>query len=621
MLTSMLLLCSVTTLALGPLVLTLLRRVSGSKRLFALDAIDSFAIVAVFGLVLAHVLPHAYLVAGSAALLFVAAGLAFPFLVEKLSKAKTSTSPGLMQLGLLALALHGFVDGVFLADERAAGVSFLALSVVLHRLPEGIALAWFLGTKRGTLAWSIAAATLTLATVAGFAAQPFVVASQTAEALACVQAFGCGAMLHVLSHPPPEHMRVRSGARLGSMLGAMGAVAVLFTLVTLDPVAVKSAGELAAGRTALTLALESAPALAIGYLLAAALATWLPRSPLLWLSRGGRIAQALKGVAVAPILPFCSCGVVPVYRSLVAQGAAGAAAIAFLVATPELGFASLLVSWKILGPTVTILRCVVAAAVAFVVAMVVGRSIDKSPPKSSDEPHDHQHGAGFIHNLRSNIDHTLPWIILGLGLGAMAEPLLGTDGLSKIPEGWSVPLFALIGVPAYICASAVTPLVAVLLHKGLSVGAALALLITGPATNVTTFGLLTRLHGKRIAVLFAITMITLAISSGYIANAFFGGQTALPLHGLADHDHGFVEWPCLAILLVATIDSIRRQGVRGFALQLRPEASTPPRDTLPVQTMMIDVGTLRLSASPRLASSCGDVHCSHEHKALTRLEQ
>ena len=45
---------------------------------------------------------------------------------------------------------------------------------------------------------------------------------------------------------------------------------------------------------------------------------------------------------------------------------------------------------------------------------------------------------------------------------------------------------ALFGMPAYVCASGATPLVAVLIYKGASPGAVLAFLLTGPATNITT---------------------------------------------------------------------------------------------------------------------------------------
>ena len=63
-----------------------------------------------------------------------------------------------------------------------------------------------------------------------------------------------------------------------------------------------------------------------------------------WMSRGGSLSSALKGMVVGLPLPICSCGLIPIYRTLVVRGAPVAAAMAFLVATPELGLDAILLS-------------------------------------------------------------------------------------------------------------------------------------------------------------------------------------------------------------------------------------------------------------------------------------
>src|SRR5262249_25962738 len=110
-----------------------------------------------------------------------------------------------------------------------------------------------------------------------------------------------------------------------------------------------------------------------------------------------------------------------------------------------------------------------------------------------------------------------------------------------------------------------TPLAAVLMAQGLSPGAALALLLTGPATNVTTFAMLGRLHGKRIAVLFALAMGLGTIALGYLANLLLAG-TPLPT-ALGAHEHGGGDvwlWLLGALFFV----SLLRQGVRPFLERL-----------------------------------------------------
>ncbi len=129
-------------------------------------------------------------------------------------------------------------------------------------------------------------------------------------------------------------------------------------------------------------------------------------------------------------------------------------------------------------------------------------------------------------------------------------------------------LAALVGAPVYVCASGATPVAALAIRKGLSTGAAIAFLIAGPATKVTTFGVLARLHGRRTALLFGVTVTTLAVLAGWTADAF-GVPAASILEARAAIDEGsWVAWVCVAGLAMLTIASLVRQGPRGALNQI-----------------------------------------------------
>src|SRR5262249_41806803 len=73
-----------------------------------------------------------------------------------------------------------------------------------------------------------------------------------------------------------------------------------------------------------------------------------------------------------------------------------------------------------------------------------------------------------------------PWMLFGLGVASALEPLVDRAWLGALsPLAW-VAAAAAIGLPAYVSAGAATPIVAVLMHKGLPAGAALAFLLTAP---------------------------------------------------------------------------------------------------------------------------------------------
>ncbi|MEM7605429.1 MAG: permease [Myxococcota bacterium] len=319
--------------------------------------------------------------------------------------------------------------------------------------------------------------------------------------------------------------------------------------------------------------LESAPALVIGYTFAGLLPVFLSPKRLAMLSKGGRGSQAMRGVAFGLPLPVCSCGVLPLYESIVRRGAAPAAALAFFVATPELGLDAVLLSFPLLGGSLTMARIVAAVFVAVVVAYVVrpkARPAKAAPDEKVDErPLRARLISGLRFGYKEVFDHTMPWIVLGLVIAALVEPLLDHGAIATIPPWLQVPVAALVGVPVYVCASGATPLVALAMHKGLSAGAAVAFLIAGPATNVTTFGVLARLHGARIAAIFGISVSVLAILMGWTVDVVgLEGAAVLEHHPHASEHATPVSIVAAVAVGMLLLSSLFRQGPRGLVRQI-----------------------------------------------------
>ena len=325
---------------------------------------------------------------------------------------------------------------------------------------------------------------------------------------------------------------------------------------------------------------ESAPALLAGYALAGVVPLVLSPTRTAALARGGRAAQALRGVGYGLPLPICSCGVLPLYESLIRRGAPVTAALAFFVATPELGLDAVLLSVPLLGSSLTIARVVAAFAVALLVALLVGRmgrTVTPAPVPagrldSASAPAAPSGKARLKAGLRFGFvevfDHTMPWIALGLIIAALAEPLLSHEAIAHVPPLLQVPLAALVGVPIYVCASGATPVAALALHKGLTSGAAIAFLIAGPATNITTFGVLARLHGRRLALLFGCAVTVLAIIAGWTVDALSIQATPLLDASGAAHGPSWLDWLCVAGLAALVVASLFRQGPRGALRQV-----------------------------------------------------
>jgi len=584
------LLASILALAVGPVLF------SRSRGGWAGPLLDGFSLIAVGGLVAVQILPQSFALAGWLVLPLVVLGFLGPGL---LCGTNLLTGRIAIPLALTGIGLHALLDGVALVPEDGATgheARTLALAVVLHRIPIGLGLWWLARPVYGRRATWLLLLFIAIASVVGYLFGETLLQGASGSWVALFQAFVAGSLLHViLKHPPRVPGNGTAGtARWASGVGGLLGIGLIVGLQVLEVSVPAAHGghELAAAhaghgaahgigaeaeREALgafrALALQSAPALLLAYLAVAFVHLWMVDIRA-FLSRGGRIGQTLRGTFSGLPLPICSCGVIPLYRSLVQERVPTPAAMSFLVATPEIGFAALFLSWELLGGEVTFARIGSAVVLALVIGLTVGRrtpvlvapGVPQNAPARTAGPR--RLLEGLRYGLGDMVDSTGPWILVGIALAAALTPVIDPHAFEALPRGLEVPLFALIGMPLYVCASGSTPLVAVLIAKGISPGAAIAFLLTGPATNVTTFGVLGKLHGKRTAVAFAAAVVLLTIALGYAVNALIGTVgTAAPA---PVHEHGGTPLQIVSLVALAAlfVVSFLRQGARGFVGQV-----------------------------------------------------
>ncbi len=573
------LIASLLALAAGPLVAYLT-----GTRLKLWQLLDGFVLTVIAVLIVGHVLPEAVQTAGMIAIPVAIAGLALaPQLEKGLVGLSRAGAVGFTLIGsTLVLATHSVMDGI--AIRQSDHNAFLGLAVVLHQIPKAVAIWWLAKPALGKKQAIFLLSALGLATIIGFFSSSETIVSDTPMA-AIVRALVAGGLLHVvLAHARHghEHSCEHDGDHihehgeswhtgLGALLGLIS-MALLMVFVPEEHPHDHGTGY----STFLHLALQTAPAMLIGFAAGGALHALLPNVPSAWMTRGGASLQALKGMLFGLPLPLCSCGVLPTYRTLVICGTPAAAAMAFLIATPEIGIDAFTLSVPLLGWPVTIARLLAAAAIAFFVGVLVGgrtQSIATTPEPSCCHAKEtpktiSRWRLAFKTATTDMVDHTAPWVIAGLVLATLAEPLLQLGWMKFIPSWAEVPMFALIGIPVYVCAVGATPLVAVFIAEGISPGAAIAFLLTGPATNISTFGVLQQLHGRKTAIFFGSAVGIGATVIGYAINIIFENVShAVPPHG--HHEHVSIgAWISLGVFAMLVAWSIVRQGPRTFLGQV-----------------------------------------------------
>jgi hypothetical protein len=223
-----------------------------------------------------------------------------------------------------------------------------------------------------------------------------------------------------------------------------------------------------------------------------------------------------------------------------------------------------------LGTQLTIARLLAAVCIALIAALIVSHYVEKRNEPTAVQvgpipPLKERLASGIRYGFGALVDHTMPWMLMGLAIAAFADPLLDANFISSLNPIWQVPFFAFLGIPLYVCASGATPLAAVAIMHHVSPGAALAFLLTGPATNATTFGVLKSLHSARIATLFGVSVTILAVIIGWLTNLWLGDVIEVNTGSTATEPLNLVALFALTLLLTL---SLVRQGPRGMINQI-----------------------------------------------------
>ena len=576
-----LLLLSFLPLLLGPFLVQALFK---SPRMIPM--LDGFVLISVGGIVFLHILPESIARGGWLAAAAGILGILLPFFFEQRLASESGEFSGIVLLALCGLGIHGMLDGVALAagDVGAVNGWILALGVVIHRLPAGLGI-W--GFARGRL--GIRGALLLVAVLILFSCVGFGISLAYAEIFDnpfwyILQALLVGSLAHVLLHKPilPPRSEGKKKLQIASALGALLGGTLVFALSWIASHDHSGeGGEI--GRTFMILALESAPPVLLGFGLAGVVHGAAFDRIYRWLGSGSRGLQALKGAVVGLPLNVCSCAVLPVYRVLIGNRVSKQGALAFLITGPEIGITAILLSIGLLGLRMSLFR--VGAALAFGIGVSLfangasGRSTDLESLLSASTQ-SIPAGIGVFCRLNARVvqgcrygfgellDHMMPWILAGIGMAAVSAPMISPRGLSEVPAWAQVPIAAAAGIPLHTCATGSTPLVALLIQKGFSAGAGLTLLLSGPATNIATFGMLAKLHGKRFALFTAAGLIGFSVVLGYLFDAVISGEPPLPVQYIGEGEYGLLSWCSLIALGGLLVRSILRQGVRGFTDQV-----------------------------------------------------
>lgn len=317
-----------------------------------------------------------------------------------------------------------------------------------------------------------------------------------------------------------------------------------------------------------------APYLLLGFFLAGMMHAFVPGIVYNRYLGGRGFRSVLYGALIGVPLPLCSCGVIPTAMSLRKNGASKGATTAFLISTPETGVDSIIATYSLLGLPFAILRPVAAFCNALLGGWLIN-TFDRDEHAVKTEDHDTHCscGCGCDHSAKPTtfvgkiveglkfgfvemMEDIGKWLLIGIIVAGLITVLVPDDffAIFRGNTQLSMLLVLCIAIPMYICATGSIPIAVALMLKGLTPGAALVLLMAGPACNMASILVINKVMGRKSLVLYLCSIIAMAIFWGHVVDYLLPAEWMQM--GVLDaancHEEG-IEWFNMACTIILAL--------------------------------------------------------------------
>jgi len=272
---------------------------------------------------------------------------------------------------------------------------------------------------------------------------------------------------------------------------------------------------------------EMAPYLLLGFLIAGILHVFVPQGFYRkYLSKDNKWAVLWAALLGVP-LPLCSCGVIPTAIGLRNEKASKGAVASFLIATPQTGIDSILATFSLMGLGFAVVRPAAALITGVCGGWLVSRLVPEDDAVISS-------GASCGVETGNKLWRVLKYayfkmiqdiggrLVIGLLVAALIQVAIPDEFFLHFGQQPLLQMLVIlvVAVPMYICSTGSIPVAAALIMKGLSPGAALVMLMAGPAVNLASIMVVRKAMGRRFTWIYLLVIVGFSILFGLLVNAF-----------------------------------------------------------------------------------------------------
>ena len=245
----------------------------------------------------------------------------------------------------------------------------------------------------------------------------------------------------------------------------------------------------------------------------------------------GNILASLLGI----VTPFCSCSAIPLFLGFVEAGVPLGVTFSFLIAAPMINEVALVLLAGMFGWKVAVIYIFTGLLIAVFAGWTIGKlGLEKYiadwvfSVKAEAVSHENvkttlvKRIASGYEAVKEIVGKIWIYIVIGIAVGAGAHGYVPEDLLGKIlGDGlwYEVPLAIILGVPMYSNAAGIIPIVSVLMEKGVSLGTALAFMMSVIALSLPEIIILKKvLKWQMIAIFVGIVTFGILIV-GFVFNS------------------------------------------------------------------------------------------------------
>lgn len=234
------------------------------------------------------------------------------------------------------------------------------------------------------------------------------------------------------------------------------------------------------------------------------------------------------------ITPFCSCSSIPLFVGMMQARIPLGMALSFLITSPLVNEIAIVLFWVSYGWQVTliyILSGITLGVLGGIFLDKMGMSehvaewLKQIKPTTTNKVTDkrtlRQRFPEIHKEVLSNLKKLVPYIFIGIGIGSFIHgfvPQSFFETYISASNPFAVPIAVIMGIPLYIDAVGILPVVETLVNKGVPLGTAIAFMMGSIGLSLPEALLLKKVMQKKLIIAFFSVIGIGMIISGYLFN-------------------------------------------------------------------------------------------------------